>query len=637
MKLKKEFLRVLSLLLVVLLLIPSMPSHAASFKDVPSSHWAYSYIEKMAGLKYINGYEDGSFKPKGTLTFLETIQLLSKLLNLSSSEVTKSKEQYSKLVNDLKITSWAQEAVMKSLYAGVISESELKAVASKGLLEVGTNKRVGRLDISIFMAKAMGLEEVANSKSFVALSYKDLKDIDAKYHKLIYVLIEAGVLSANGTGEGKFEPNSPLLREQMAKMLATAYDYLQKNPQTPAPTPTPTPTPIQTEEITGVITNITKIGSNSFVSVKGKTEAAYLVDGETDIEIDGRTSSVSNLLVGQSVIVTITKGTSNALLIEAENLEEEIKGTIKSLSPSSNKLEVEYVANKVTKTITLNTDKNTEITLNGLEADLYDLNVGDEVDLLIENNIVIELEATAKYGEVEGIIVELTKEGDRDPKYFITIENTKKVKTEYELDEDANIYKDGRRATFEDLKIGDEAVLELESGIVVDVDADMVELDIEGYITGISTKLNKGTEITIKNRETDKEETYTLARSVVIKIDKVTSSVINLNVGYYVDAVVGGNELIEIHADSIGAESIVRGKITSISTRRNELELDIMTTDITGYGYGDEIVIKITGDTIITDGFYTNIKLADLKRNDIIYLFGYYDGIDFTATEINLR
>lgn len=635
MKFKKEFLRVVSLALVVLVLIPGMPSYAATFKDVNSSHWAYSYIERMAKEKYINGYEDGTFKPRGTLTFLETIQLLSKLLNLSSSEISKSKQDYGKLVNELKIDTWAQEAVMKCLYAGVISETELRGVASKGLLERGTNKRVGRLDISVFMAKAMGLLDEANAKPFVTLTFKDLSKIDAKYHKLIYMLIETGVLSANGTGEGYFEPNSPLLREQMAKMLATAYDYLQKKPQTPTPTPTPTPTN-DTEELSGVIAKLTKIGDFTYLTIKGKEDKAYILDSNTVIKLDGKTSNVNSLFEGQRIGMTVKKGSTAVLTLEAEILEVEISGTIKSLSPSLNKLVVEYVKSKVTNTIELTVDKNTEISLNGVEADLYDLTVGDEVNVLVENNLVIDLEAIAKSGEVEGIIVDLVVEGDRNPIYYITIENSKKVKTEYELDKDVDIYRDGRRADFKDLKIGDEAVLELKGGLIVEIDADMVEKEIEGYITGISTKLNVGTEITIRNRETDKDETYVLGRNAVIKVDKTTSSIINLNVGYYVEVVVGSNEIIEIYADSVGAESIVRGKITGVSTRRNEIDVQIMTTDLTDYGYGDEIVIRITDDTFISDG-YRSLKLVDLERNDIIYVFGYYDGIGFTASEINLR
>ena len=227
-------------------------------------------------------------------------------------------------------------------------------------------------------------------------------------------------------------------------------------------------------------------------------------------------------------------------------------------------------------------------------------------------------------------------EGNRDIKYYITIENSKKVKVEYELDEDVDIFRDGRRAKFEDLRVGDEIVLELENGLVVEVDADVHEQEIEGYITGIATRLNQGTEITIKNRDSDKEETYVLARNAVIKVDKTTTSIINLNVGYYVELVVGSNEIVEIYADSISAESVVRGKITGISTKRNEIDVEIMTTDLSNYAYGDSILIRVTKDTDIYIG-NQKIALNELVKKDIVTIYGYYDGRDFTANEISIR
>ena len=635
MNFSKKFLRVVSLVLMVLMLTPSIPTFAASFTDVKSTHWAYSYIEKMAKLKYINGYEDGKFQPKGTLTYLETIQLLSKLLSVTDQELITSKQTYNKLMTDLNIPAWAQDAVIKCLYKGVISENELRTASSKDLLRVGTNKRVGRLDISIFMAKAMGLEAEANKKPFVSLTYKDLLSIKSEYHKLIYVLVEAGVLSPDGTGSGYFEPASPLLREQMAKMLSTAYDYLQKNP--PVTTPVPTPE-VKTEDITGEITKITNLGTNTFISVKTKsnTEATYLVDSNTSIKLDNKATTVASLFVGQSVEVTITKGTSNAVSVYAKTLEEKITGTIKSITPSLNKIVVEFVKDKATKTIDLTVNKDTDITLDGVNSDLYDLSTGDEVNLIIENNIIIDLKATAKSGEVEGIIVDLeTDKSSKDTIYYITVENSNKVKTEYELDEDADIFRDGRRADFEDLRVGDEVILELEYGVVVEIDAEMIERDIEGFITAISTRLNSGTEITIKNKDTNKEETYTLSRNANIKLDKVTSSIFNINVGYFVEVVVGGNEIIEIYADSIGAESIVRGKITSLNTRRSEVSLDVTSSDISEFVYGDNITIKTSNDLYVTGSGYNDF--SDLEKGLTVYIFGYYDGYSFIANEINVR
>lgn len=624
MNFSKKFLRVVSLVLMVLILIPAMPSYAATFKDVPSSHWAYSYVEKMAGLKFITGYDGGIFKPKETLTYLETLKLLSNLLELDAQELSQSKQAYGKLVSDLKVPTWAQDAVIKCLYRGVISEAELRNAVSLGLIESGTKKRVGRLDISIFMAKAMGLEDEANNLPFVSLTYKDLLSINSNYHKMIYMLIQTGVLSANGTGNGYFEPGSPLLREQMAKMLSTAYDYLQKNPQTPT---TPTQT---TEQVSGTITKINKIGDNTFLGVKtnSSTESTYLVDSKTSIKLDNKGTTVSSLFEGQTVEITMTKGTSTALTVLAKSIEEEITGIIKTVSPISNVISVEYTKDKSKIISQFTVDKNTSIELDGAAAALKDLSINDEVKLVIENNLVIELEALSKSGEVEGIIADLTtKEVSRKKVYYITIENSKGKEIEYELDEDVDIYRNGKKADFEALKKGDEVEVELEYGLVVDIDADVVEKDIEGFITAISTKLNSATEITISNRETGDEETYLLARDVEIEVDgKVTNS-FSLNVGYFIEAVIGSNEIIEIEADSSGAESMIIGQITGVSTKRKEIDVEIRNTDVPKYGYGDRITVRLD----------SNLDIDDYERRDNVLIFGFYDGYSFIAKEIIFR
>lgn len=634
MNFSKKFLRAVSLALMFLILIPTMPAFADSFKDVKSTHWAYDYIERMAKLKIINGYEDNTFLPKGTLTYLETIQLLSKLLNLSEEELRLSKQNHNKLMGELNIPVWAQDAVIKCIYKGVISEADLRSASSKDLLRVGTNKRVGRLDISIFMAKAMGLEGEANKKPFVSLTYKDLLSIKSEYHKLIYILVEAGVLDPKGTGNGYFEPSSPLLREQMAKMLATAYDYLQKNPSTP------TVPEEETETISGLLTKITTLGSNTFLTVKNRfnIEAAYLVDSNTSIKLDSKAVTVTSLYEGQDIKIIIKKGINTALSVEAESAEEKIVGVLNSISPSYNKLTVEFTKDQTTISRELSVDEDADIILDGNNADLYDLNKGDEVTLYTKNNVVLEIEATAKSGKLQGEIVDLqTKRTSGKTIYYISIQNSKMEDTEYELDEDVYISRNNSKASFEDLRKGDAVELELEYGLVIDIDADVVEKDVEGFITAISTRLNMGVEITIKNKATDKEETYALGRNVKIKVDNSTANSFDLNVGYYVEAVIEGNEIVEIYADSAGSESMVRGKITYISSRNNRFEVEVISSDIEAYKYGDEIEISTSSDVVIAEGSYYNLKLSDLIRGMNVYIFGYYDGYRFVANEINIR
>ena len=42
-----------------------------TFSDVPTNHWAYSYVERAADNGWVNGVGNGKFAPNGTLTFAE--------------------------------------------------------------------------------------------------------------------------------------------------------------------------------------------------------------------------------------------------------------------------------------------------------------------------------------------------------------------------------------------------------------------------------------------------------------------------------------------------------------------------------------------------------------------------------------
>jgi len=56
-------------------------SGARSFTDVPSSHWAFSYIETAFAFGLISGYGDGRFGPSDPLTYNQALALLIRALN----------------------------------------------------------------------------------------------------------------------------------------------------------------------------------------------------------------------------------------------------------------------------------------------------------------------------------------------------------------------------------------------------------------------------------------------------------------------------------------------------------------------------------------------------------------------------
>lgn len=69
--------KITSLLLVLGILMMSVSTvFAASFNDLPSDHWAVSYIDTLVADGTINGYEDGSFRPAGTVTRAEFVKMI---------------------------------------------------------------------------------------------------------------------------------------------------------------------------------------------------------------------------------------------------------------------------------------------------------------------------------------------------------------------------------------------------------------------------------------------------------------------------------------------------------------------------------------------------------------------------------
>lgn len=50
------------------------------YSDIPAEHWANNVIARASNLNYINGYEDGTFKPENNITYAETIKIITTML-----------------------------------------------------------------------------------------------------------------------------------------------------------------------------------------------------------------------------------------------------------------------------------------------------------------------------------------------------------------------------------------------------------------------------------------------------------------------------------------------------------------------------------------------------------------------------
>jgi len=62
-------------------------AESVSFEDVNSEYWAYPYIVNTAERGWINGYEDGEFRPSNKITRAEAVTIVNRMLGRIAGEL----------------------------------------------------------------------------------------------------------------------------------------------------------------------------------------------------------------------------------------------------------------------------------------------------------------------------------------------------------------------------------------------------------------------------------------------------------------------------------------------------------------------------------------------------------------------
>lgn len=633
----------ITMILTLLLLVSSVPSYGASlrFKDVPKSHWSYEFVEEMAEKGYLNGYPNGTFGPNGNLTFMEAISTLSRFSNPTATEKSDARSGYAYLFSELKIDQdWQKDGLAIALFKDIISEKEIRDAKNNNML----NKPITREKTSVFLAKAMELDELEEIKIFITLPHNVLDFIDRDSIaidnvKYIKILVDKGILDPNGKGNKDFQPKANLTRAEMSKLLSEGVKYLQKNPKEPEV--------VEYEYITDVIKRITKDAGTRLVienKLDPDNEKGYIIEDITSITIDGKKSNEGSLSVGQEVKLKIEKGNINIISIEAFSAEETISGVAKYVYTTNNKITLEYKDGDKILTKDYYVDSNTRIYLNDKLSSVKDLKDGDFVELKVKNDIITEIEAVSKIKKIKGIIKDIVsiKEG-RDTNYLITIEDKDGVSHKFVTDYKTDIYRKDRRVEGQELKLKDEAYidgqydLEQDNFIAKIIEADVVKREIEGRVIGVNMRFNTNTVVTIENRESKNEESYDLSWDAEIIIDGKGASALPSDYLYYAEMKLENDEIVEIYVDTKKAEDSITGRIVYIDYGQKAVYLEGNNINYNPLEDNGEVVIYVTDKTSILYRNGTKVTIDDFRINDDIMAGGIYKGRNFEATMIIIK
>ena len=291
------------LLLLLVLCIAVSPlgtaAVAASFSDVPASHWASEFVEKAAGVNLVKGTGDGRFAPDATVSYAEWCTMLCNLFY--ADEV----ETYLSLIGP-GLNAWYLPNVIVCYQQEALSGTAYLRHAAGGAgweseISIAPTSRYDMAQTIFNVSQEMGwttLHNMTDEKfELVKSVIGDWNSIPSEYQVAVSYCYMIGFLRGVDS-QNRFAGSDTLTRGAAAAVLCRLYDasngvFPSEIAISPAPTPTPTPmpTPTPTPEPTRApepnSASVPKYAPMPLDMIPYRTQA------HNPLSVDGQTSRIS--------------------------------------------------------------------------------------------------------------------------------------------------------------------------------------------------------------------------------------------------------------------------------------------------------------------------------------------------------
>jgi hypothetical protein len=264
-----------------------------TFDDVKGADvdWAMRYIASLASKRVFEGYEDGTFQPRKTITRIEAITAAVRLMGLRDQAESAEAMQANLNFNDAdKVKSnyaWATGYVTVALQNDLFEESENS---------VQPEKEADRLWATTLLIKALKLQNEAKAKATSKLTFKDANKIPAGSVGYVALAIEKKLV--DGYEDNTFRPNNPVTRAELAALLDRTGSQLPDN--------------------TSVRGTVNAVVSNNLLTLTTEGQAYSVeLDAAAYIFRNGARVAASELRIGDSVLVRAYGG--KAIFVEVLN------------------------------------------------------------------------------------------------------------------------------------------------------------------------------------------------------------------------------------------------------------------------------------------------------------------------------
>ena len=183
-------------LCAAVLLTGSLGVSAAKLTDI-DGHWSKDYVEYGVQKGYINGYEDGSFRPEATVTRAE----FSKMINASVGIAKTADISF----NDISSGDWYYQEVRKAVYAGYTNGYEDDTFRAEN--------SITREEAAVILSRIATRAEKTKSLS----SFRDTDEISDWAEDAFELVCSKGYIT--GDEQKRLQPKGLLTRGQAAKII----------------------------------------------------------------------------------------------------------------------------------------------------------------------------------------------------------------------------------------------------------------------------------------------------------------------------------------------------------------------------------------------------------------------------------
>lgn len=581
---------------------------AAAFTDISGEkyEWCAPQIEKMAAEGYVNGYEDGTYKPDSQVTKLEGISLFARAMG-STDETNKEVLELAHAQYDSALTSsgldWGQDEIVYMMYKGALNAADLTTYINGAT----KNKPMTRGEAAVIITKAMGGEKKATSGNGVDLSYKDKNTIPSNILQYVQYVTDEGIM--NGIDD-EFKASGTVTRAQIAVMLdrvITKCDY---------------------SFYKGSFGGVDEEGEAITLNLIGKSETEYAMSDDIEYSIKGVAASLGDMEENLEVIAQF----SGDKLVSVDALTEK----------PDEKLTVIYQGNSTLGTIqqikvkdsanssvrTYNCIPNVPVTYLGSPATIKSLKSGDSMVITVADGVVTSISVENTTTTIKNATVTSLEINDDDGVLYIGISSTD---SEYDGDiypvaDEPVVMKNSKESDMSKIYVGDKVTLTIRYGRVSKVEA----TSTLNTATGTLVSLTISDQPTMVLRVDGKDKTYQIPQNCEIYVNQEEATLYDFRVGDSLVVTTNSSAVTKIQCSTsvITTSGKVGGVVTAVNTSYGFLSVQTEGSDIPV-----TVFCRDNTSTFIDDAGKT-LKMNKITVGDMVECRGTTTNGAFAATLI---